>query len=332
MAELVRLGAINTNTKEYELPMNASKGITYECPDCHEKVIFRKGKIRRPHYAHIDANNKCNFYDHVGESQIHMHAKEMLKYVLMNKKLSIGHICSECGVKHTAKINVDDMNSVKLEYHFNFNDTRKIADVALVTDDVIEYIFEICYKHKTSEEHRPEPWVEFDACELINIVENSESNEITLNSIRDNKCKMCKKYERLDKLSIKDLIADPDDFEWYIRYVLGQRIFEKNPSPYDYCDSLLWRYYCHGEEHGTLDFNAQDYIYGGVEKDDYNCMLISKFSKFFGGKRVIITSHEGDAYYRIVTSEDEHNTKYIYGGNDDSGTIKTVKIILLNFK
>ena len=36
-----------------------------------------------------------------------------------------------------------------MEYRFNYNNSNRSADVALVENKDIKYIFEICYKNKT---------------------------------------------------------------------------------------------------------------------------------------------------------------------------------------
>jgi hypothetical protein len=104
-----------------------------------------------------------------------------------------------------------------MEYRFNYNNSNRSADVALVENKDIKYIFEICYKNKTKEENRPEPWFEINSEKLINNINSvnniDTNNEIRIECIRDYKCDYCKEvieYERkrqihfLEKLKIKE--------------------------------------------------------------------------------------------------------------------------------
>ena len=63
----------------------------------------------------------------------------------------------------------------------------------------LKIIFEICYRNKTSEENRPEPWIELKAEELINTINKEEqTNILNLKCIRYFKCGNCilnEKYE-----------------------------------------------------------------------------------------------------------------------------------------
>ena len=42
------LGAVYATTGEYCRPDNASKDRTYNCPDCQERLILRRGEITDP--------------------------------------------------------------------------------------------------------------------------------------------------------------------------------------------------------------------------------------------------------------------------------------------
>jgi competence CoiA-like predicted nuclease len=46
------MGAINKLTNNYEHPKIANKKYKYICPSCEKDVIFKKGKIKQPHFAH----------------------------------------------------------------------------------------------------------------------------------------------------------------------------------------------------------------------------------------------------------------------------------------
>jgi hypothetical protein len=211
MSNHFSMGAINKTTNSYEYPKIANKINKYKCPFCEKDVIFRNGKIKQPHFAHYKSDNPCSYYEKPNETQVHKDAKLLMKALLDNKtKILLSRECYECLLEENAmfeyKITDTDYNEntiATMEYRFNYNNSNRSADVALVENKDIKYIFEICYKNKTKEENRPEPWFEINAEMLINninSVKNIETNnEIRIECTRDYKCDYCKEvieYER----------------------------------------------------------------------------------------------------------------------------------------
>jgi len=200
MSNHLFMGAINKLSNERDNPKFADKKNQYKCPSCERDVIFKKGKIKTPHFAHKASEIKCTFYDKPSETEIHKEAKLLMKSLLDNKKeLHFSRKCSDCDKYKIIDINYDDNDKAIIEYKFNYNDSNKSADVALVEDNNIKYIFEICYKHKTNESNRPEPWFEIDAKDLIKRV--NENNDYNLECIREYICDGCKliKKQNLEK-------------------------------------------------------------------------------------------------------------------------------------
>ena len=180
-------GAINKSTKKYMRPDEADKKEKFLCIGCKKDVILRSGKIRIKHFAHRKENSKCNFFDKPSESEIHKNAKLLLKYILEKKiDLTIHRKCDRCNKIDTYEIpKITDKSKICLEYVFDYNG-KKIADVAYIDDNKISYIFEICHTHKTQSENRPEPWFEFDATKIIEIINSSAIQSIILDCIRTN--------------------------------------------------------------------------------------------------------------------------------------------------
>jgi hypothetical protein len=190
------MGAINVLTNEYEYPKIATKMNSYKCPCCENKVCFRKGKVKKPHFAHLKSNHPCGYYDRPNETQIHKDAKMLIKTLLTNKKIIMFYRkCYYCNktTKDVLYISSDDYNDTTavIEHKFYYNGSNKSADVALLENKNIKYIIEICYKHKTKEENRPEPWVEINAEQLIKNVNNTNNLETRIECIRDYKCVSC---------------------------------------------------------------------------------------------------------------------------------------------
>lgn len=223
MSNHFSMGAINKITNKYEYPKIATKGKNkYKCPFCEKDVIFRNGKIKQPHFAHYKSDNPCSYYEKPNETQIHKDAKLLMKTLLDDKRcINIYRKCYYCYEDPEDFLNIKnedytDDYYVKLEYKFNYNNSKKSADVALLKNNDLKYIFEICYKNKTKEENRPEPWFEIKAVTLINETNTGENvneeGEIEIECIRDYKCICCKdkeEYERkrhaefIEKLQIK---------------------------------------------------------------------------------------------------------------------------------
>ena len=163
------MGAINKITNEYEYPRIAQKGKKYVCPECKKDVNFCKGQIKQPYFAHKKSESPCYYYDKPSESQIHKDAKNLLKTLLTKKtQMNFYNVCKDCedkvyGCCELFEDNYEDNIKAIIEYRFTYNDSNKSADVALIKNNNIVYIFEICYKNKTRENARPEPWVEIKA-------------------------------------------------------------------------------------------------------------------------------------------------------------------------
>jgi hypothetical protein len=208
MSNHFSMGAINKTNDKYEYPKIANKINKYKCPFCEKDVIFRNGKIKQPHFAHYKSNNPCSYYDKPNETQIHKDAKLLMKTLLDNKyPINIYKNCFYC--KHSENflnIRVEEykvnINAV-IEYRFNYNNSKRSADVALLENKEIKYIFEICYTNPTEEVNRPEPWFEFKAETLINETNSGKNinkeGEIKIECIRYYKCICCKEKEEYEK-------------------------------------------------------------------------------------------------------------------------------------
>jgi hypothetical protein len=204
------MGAINKNTNDYEYPKIAKKENKYKCPCCEKDVIFRNGKIKQPHFAHYKSDSPCFYYDKPSETQIHKDAKLLMKSLLDNKKNIIIH--KTCNISSQACLEDDNIycddyydenTKAVIEHKFYYNNANRSADVALIENDKIKIIFEICYKNKTKEENRPDTWVEINAEDLINKINSGEAfdedGNINIECIRYYKCDECIEYEEFKK-------------------------------------------------------------------------------------------------------------------------------------
>jgi hypothetical protein len=232
MSNHFSMGAINKNTNSYEYPKIANKINKYKCPYCEEDVIFRNGSINQPHFAHYKSNNPCYYYEKPNESQIHKDAKLLMKTLLDNKSsIFIERDCNYCKKNKDKELfeytnsyeyiifsdDYSDNTKTYLEYKFIYNNSVKIADVAVVENDKIKYIFEICHTNNTSENNRPEPWFEIKAEDLINKINSGENidedGNIDIKCIRKYKCESCKYIEEQNQIKKEiEIIKKENEF------------------------------------------------------------------------------------------------------------------------
>ena len=204
MTDKYNLGAINTETKQYTLASHAIKTEKYNCIDCKQSVILKKGSIRKPHFAHHNpsAIQKCTYYEHPSEGQLHKDAKYKLADRL-NKKLQIiiNNQCPKC-TAHPAvltdyEIEYRDGDNVVVEYRDP--NGKYVADIAILNNNNIRYIFEIKHTHATLTTVRPEPWFEIDVADIFlreDIVQNPDHPEYChgnylINCVRTSRNRFC---------------------------------------------------------------------------------------------------------------------------------------------
>ena len=214
MSHHFSMGVINKLINEYEYPRIAEKGKKYMCPECKKDVNFCKGQIKQPYFAHKKSESSCYYYDKPSESQIHKDAKCLMKMMLTNKtQMEFYNICSECkdkvyGCCELFKNHYENNMEAIIEYKFEYNNSKKSADVALIKENNIVYIFEICYKNKTRESARPEPWVEIKAEDLIRDINNGslldDNGILHIECIRDSICNECEEERVKEIIRMKE--------------------------------------------------------------------------------------------------------------------------------
>jgi hypothetical protein len=191
------MGAVEIETSNHVYPAVALKGRNYKCPECQKPVIFRNGKIKAKHFAHT-ANSNCTFYSHPNESEIHREAKRQMCAYLNNKRsLIIQRKCLICPHMKEYELSkfYTESSSAKVEHHFDPNNRKYSADVALIDNDITKFIVEIHETHRTKEDRRSEPWVELEAIDVINQINYMNDNK-RINCIRDRTiCDSCVKSQ-----------------------------------------------------------------------------------------------------------------------------------------
>jgi len=201
MSEKLQLGALEKDTNKYTLPSNGEKAKQYKCVDCSQKVILRKGQVRRAHFAHFSPTNTCSYYEHPNESQMHKDAKHKLCERLNSKfPITINSNCPKCGIGPGAfdmlEIEYKDGDTAVVEHRGP--DGRWIADIAVLNRETLRYIFEVKHTHSTTTDVRPEPWFEFTTEEIFEEEErilkgedDGLGNEYFFNCTRQDKSRYC---------------------------------------------------------------------------------------------------------------------------------------------
>lgn len=237
---LIHIGAVDKLTNNYVLPINANKFGKYKCPECNEKVILKKGNIRRVHFSHM-SDSACKYFEHIGESQIHKYGKELLKYIIQYRKLFVLKKCAKCGVSmSTTEIHFQN-NTVDTEFIFNLDGNKKIADVAIIgAQKEIIYIFEIFHKHRTDDNDRPEPWFEINVLELCDATYDATSNTVILTCARYRLCTQCQYECTLNQIIIFGKYANKKfrillNDKNYVQWLIKQTWFKSKTDLYEIC-------------------------------------------------------------------------------------------------
>ena len=191
------MGAVNKDTNKYVFPLNATKKNNYKCFVCDSDVLFKSGEIRRKYFCHKVKSN-CSYYQNGGGPQeIHNAGKRLMKQLLDDKqKLYIWRKCKCCN-KEEEVLTMDsytDKMVARVEHCFTHNSEDRKADVALLDDDIIYFIFEIKYTSKTNEDRRPyDKWCEIDAEDFINNYANNinDRGKLKIECVRNIRCDEC---------------------------------------------------------------------------------------------------------------------------------------------
>jgi hypothetical protein len=228
---IFKFGAINSNTGKYEIPELADKKNKYICPDpqCEETLILRQGKIKRCHFSHKQ-NSICGYYsNNISniETKVHLYAKHKLQEILQSKKIvNIYKSCNElCRHNNPNKLHnkiiIDTKNKnykSQLEYSFEHNNKLKRADVVLLENEKLLYIFEIYHSHQTNENDRPDPWFEFDATYIANV--KLSDSQIDLICCRHYVCDNCifeLEKRRLEFIKKEELRIEAERIKEHLR-------------------------------------------------------------------------------------------------------------------
>ena len=206
----------------------ASRRQQYICVSCKGTAVLRRGDINIPHFAHkkinsTGTNRKCSFYSKKStESDYHIDAKfKLAEFLKQRRDIFVHWPCSKCnaigkddfqtavpkrkGYPDNPLLNGPTVMSPRFctgttVKHREGDDVvvehrgpggKYVADVAVLNNDTVRYIFEIQYKHATTTEVRPEPWFEILTDDFRQLRTTSRNNQIIFDCIRNGTSRKC---------------------------------------------------------------------------------------------------------------------------------------------
>ena len=145
----------------------------FKCTKCNELVHPSRPTKKRWYFSHYPGT-KCNGDDEVeitGESDLHKFAKFIL-YEKIKQGMPLTIIGASCNTPicnrklDSHNVIYDEASGDIVEIEYTIDDARHVADVAIVNNGIVKYIFEILNTNKTLS--RPAPWFEIKATEIMN--------------------------------------------------------------------------------------------------------------------------------------------------------------------
>jgi uncharacterized protein YlaI len=172
-------------------PDHAQKGITYLCPNCQEKLIFRAGEIKRHHFAH-KPNGVCS-----QETVLHKSAKLLVQVAVRAWKLgkaAVPEVVRQCGNCHESSPQPlpGKVTDALLEYRLP---DGFVSDVALMQGARAVAAIEVHVTHAVDEKKSERLSIPFVELEAAAVLESPRRWEPIVDNFRPYTCPKC--HERL---------------------------------------------------------------------------------------------------------------------------------------
>jgi hypothetical protein len=263
MAEL-KISVAYDDERHVVRPENAMKGISYYCPACGELLIFRRGQIKVPHFAH-KPTGVCS-----QETIVHQSAKLLIQKAIEDWKAGKSeppilerkcHICSR-RVEQSLPEKIDSA-ALEIKVPDGF-----VVDVGLIARGKVEAAIEVRVTHEVDEAKAQQlslPFIEVDGSEIL---EEPTKWRPTIDGFNPVICPKC----RLDFQKFREKTLQ----------IVKQTGVELPTSFYRYAPTRCWR--CKKE---ILAFTWPDHEMHSEElPSDHSPpkTLRYRFSKTVGGK------------------------------------------------
>mgnify|MGYP006295014389 CR=1 FL=1 len=148
-------------------PENGKRGARDSCPECHERVVLRRGDIKVPHFAHYRAPESCRL---TGEGWLHVAAKHAVFAAVMegaedgSSSVQLFRKCEICR-SETWQSLPPCVRRAELEYRLP---SGRVGDIALLDRrERVLAVVEIRHSHEVDSEKAEDlsdiPWIELSA-------------------------------------------------------------------------------------------------------------------------------------------------------------------------
>lgn len=125
--------ALNSH-KDLISAISAEKNQDYFCIECSDKMILRRGEVKRPHFAHVSKDRVCN-----PESALHKAGKRVIKEMIQNgidngTPVLFRYKCQYCGNIHEDNID-QEWSSAKEEYTIKIKEKTTRPDIVVLDEN-----------------------------------------------------------------------------------------------------------------------------------------------------------------------------------------------------
>jgi RNase P subunit RPR2 len=194
-------------------PESASKSGDYFCPSCGEVLVFKKGKIKKPHFSH-KATDQCS-----QETVVHQTAKSLLVQSIQDWKSGfidspkVKRLCEDCGVVTIQgfpdKV-VEAVDEKRLENGY-------IVDIALTDGEKVLAAIEIKVTHGVDQEKKNKLGIPFIEVHGDDVLKTPAELTPLIDQFKPFRCRYCqgalRLYEsKMSEISRKTKVEIPDEF------------------------------------------------------------------------------------------------------------------------
>lgn len=159
------------------------------CTECHELGSLCWGPQKRPHFRHTNSNRTCTH--NPGDQYVHNFCRNILcEYLNQGRKVMCKRVCMVCD-------NVDHVQLMAKKFDVEMKCGNSRLDIGGVDDknDIVCCV-EIYNKHRTYNVHDRNNilWAEVRVEQILDCLYATETEEITLDDVRDWYCNACDQY------------------------------------------------------------------------------------------------------------------------------------------
>lgn len=152
-------------------PDDGERGVRYLCPECHARVVLRRGEMKVPHFAHYTTPESCRL---VGEGWVHVAAKQAVFATVMEcvevgqPQIRLLHACEVCAAEKWQML-PPRVHEARLECQLT---SGRILDIGLFDVEGcllagIEIRHSHAVDHGKARDLQGTPWIELSAVDAL---------------------------------------------------------------------------------------------------------------------------------------------------------------------